>query len=110
MATFSLTPGLGFTGVLDYSVADARKFEYYTTKSLEPENLFDVIPKELHHFLKVLTHRAVDMGWTNEVEGMNWEGQGILQIPDNIEDQESAWKNLLEDYRQISLEKINEYS
>ena len=107
---FALTPGQGFSGVLDYSTHEARKFYSTAVKPLEMDNPFDVLPEGLHHFLKMVTKRAEDMGWSKRDHDANWEGQGILQIPDNVEDEQSKSKTLTEDYGQVSLDKVCAYS
>lgn len=42
--TFALTPGQGFSGVLDYSTHEARKFYLSAIKPLELDNPFNVLP------------------------------------------------------------------
>lgn len=58
----------------------------------------------------MVTKRADDMGWLKQDQDINWEGQVILQILDNIKDEQSESKTLTEDYGQISLEKVWAYS
>ena len=107
---FALTPGAGLAGVIDYSTAEGRKFYSIATRPLDPDNRYDATPEGLLPFLKELNRKATEYNWNAYDDTVNWEGQGILTIPDNVNDNNCDSKPLLNDYGQISLEKVREYS
>ena len=107
---FALTPGEGLQGIIDYSTESGRKFFKQATVALEPEELFSATSEGLQHFLKLLKIRADDYGWNQHDEGDNWQDHGILWIADDVDDPDCESKNLLDDYGQVELEKVQSYS
>ena len=96
---FSLTPGGANLGILDYS--QKTHFYHYkgATAKLE-EELYDCTPDGFYQFVKSLKKRAESYGWT-KVGGV------FMMLPNNNPDAQPI--NLLEDYGQVTLERVQEH-
>ena len=97
---FALTPAMTRDGLVDYSTAQGRKLYDNATAKLDDE-LFDCNAEDLHAFLKSLKDRAREHGW----EG---EGTGILSIPEDPLDPDTAFASLIDNHGEISIETIRQ--
>ena len=93
---FSLTPGLSNVGVLDYSTKDGRSHYRAATTKLT-EDLYDCDPEGFYQFMRTLEKRANEFGWSKP--------GGLLFISPRPN---ATPKNLLVDYGQINLERIQQ--
>ena len=102
MATFYLNPASAMMGVLDFTDVESRKYFHKATKKLDSEELYDCTPGNMHHFLKLLKHRANENGWDNEVTGVLW-------IPEDHQDQNSELRYLPTEYGRVTMEQITNF-
>ena len=93
---FSLTPGLSNTGVLDYSTKEGKSHYKAATAKIS-EDLYDCSPEGFYQYLKSLEKRANEFGWSKP--------GGLLFVSPRPN---ATPKNLLEDYGQITLERIQQ--
>ena len=102
MTTFYLNPTSAMVGVLDFTDVESRKYFHKATKKLDSEELYDCTPGNMHHFLKLLKHRANENGWDNEVTGVLW-------IPEDHQDQNSELCYLPTEYGRVTMEQITNF-
>ena len=100
--SFFLNPASAMVGTLDFSRPEARKYYSRATKKLDSEDLFDCTPGNMYHFLKLLSHRANENGWDDEISGILW-------IPEDINDQNSDLRYLPTEYGRVTLEQISAF-
>ena len=86
-------------GVLDFTDIESRKYFHKATKKIDSDELYDCTPENMHHFLKLLQHRANEHGWDNEVTGVLW-------IPEDHQDQNSKLRYLPKEYGTVTMEQI----
>ncbi len=98
---FALNPAAAIDGVIDYGTIEGRKLYGYATKKLD-EELFDCNAEGLYQFLQSLGNRASEYGWDNDAEG-------IIKIPENDIDADAELFSLIEEYGQLTMERIREY-
>jgi hypothetical protein len=98
---FALNPAAAINGVIDYSTIEGRKLYGYATKKLD-EELFDCNADGLYQFLQSLGNRASEYGWDNDAEG-------IINIPENDIDVDAEEFSLIEEYGQLTMDRIREY-
>ena len=96
---FFLNPSSALVGTLDFSRPEARKYYTKATKKLDTEELFDCTPGNMYHFLKLLTHRANEYGWDDEISGILW-------IPEDINNQNSELRYLPTEYGRVTIDQI----
>ena len=95
---FALTPSIAITGVVHFLSPEGRKLFQTGTYKLEDE-LFDCNPDGLYQFLKSLSARAEEFGWTGN--------DGCLMIPkDPVNNLLGDSESLCEHYGTIPVERI----
>jgi hypothetical protein len=103
VAQFSLTPARAIRGVINYSLSSGIKLYNKATSPLNNDNPFDCTSDKLFPFLKMLADRAKEFGWYDQITG-------ILSIEaEDSTPAEPKYENLLEQYGQITLERIREH-
>ena len=98
-APFYLNPASAMVGVLDFTDVESRKYFHKATKKLDSEELYDCTPGNMHHFLKLLKHRANENGWDSDVTGVLW-------VPEDHQDQSSELRYLPTEYGRLTMEQI----
>ena len=78
-----------------------RSIYLNATAKLE-EELYDCDPEGFYQFIQSLKTRAAECGWDDE-------DSGVLMIPEEPGEKESAAINLLDEYRTICLETLTDY-
>lgn len=96
---FGLTPGLAHQGIIDYNTKAGFALYKSATKPVS-EVRYDCDPDEFYTFLQTCKNRALGFGWSDV--------GGILNVPIN-NNQNAPTLNLLEEYGQLSLERIKEH-
>ena len=99
---FFLNPSRAMVGTLDFSRPEARKYYTRTTKKLDDDDPFDCTPSNMYHFLKLLTQRANESGWDDEISGILW-------IPEDLNDQNSELRYLPTEHGIITLDQISAF-
>jgi hypothetical protein len=103
-APFALTPAVAVTGVVDFKSREGHKLFQTATSKLE-EELFDCTPDGTYQFLKSLSARAEECGWTSDTGG-------FLRIPKDLSTPLSRLgdtESLLDTYGTITIEKIRRW-
>ena len=101
-AAFYLNPASAMVGVLDFTDVESRKYFHKATKRLDSEELYDCTPGNMHHFLKLLKQRANENRWDDEIVGVLW-------IPEDHQDQDSALRYLPTEYGRLTMQQITAF-
>jgi hypothetical protein len=101
VARFALTPAVAVTGVVDFKTPEGRKLFQTATHKLEDE-LFDCDADGLYQFLKSLSARAEEFGWSEDTGG-------FLRIPKNLADLLGDSESLIDNYGTIPIQRIREW-
>ena len=99
---FYLNPASAMVGILDFTDVESRKYFHKATKKLDYDELYDCTPGNMHHFLKLLRHRANENGWDSDVTGVLW-------VPEDHQDQDSALRYLPTEYGRVTMEQITNF-
>jgi len=95
--TFALAPGLiDEDKILDYKSPGGKKLYKEATTALP--TTFDCEPHDLSLFLSEVDFRAEEYSW-----------QQVLQIPEDIEDQESPKHYLVQEYGLVTLDQVKNH-
>lgn len=105
MTMFALMPRLGFDRVLDHSTEGAKN-----SVPGQPSPWKKTIFLNYNQTWAMVTKCAIDVGWSFVDGTLNWKGQGILQIPDDLLEPGCDSKALSDGHDQISIERVREYS
>jgi hypothetical protein len=98
---FALTPAIAIEGIVNFATRGGVRLYTSASQKLE-EDQYDCKPEGLYQFLQSLTSRAHEFGWDDELGG-------ILMIPGDPNDPLTDLENLIENYGQISLERIRAF-
>ena len=98
---FALNPAQATVGVIDFTRESNVKLHKRATSRLS-EDLFDCVPEDLNHFLKLLGDRSSEFSWNDPIVG-------IMMIPENPADYDTTYTNLLTNHGQISLQRIRTF-
>ena len=98
---FALNPAQATVGVIDFTRESNVKLHKRATSKLS-EDLFDCVPEDLNHFLKLLGDRSSEFSWNDPIVG-------IMMIPENPADYDTTYTNLLTNHGQISLQRIRTF-
>ena len=98
--TFAIAPALAIAGIIDMGSSEGRKMYKDGTASIS-DPLFNLLSTGLKLFLSGLRRRARLYGWpaTN----------GILQIPEDSNNQASPTHNLITEYGEVTGEMIRRH-
>ncbi|HSN66235.1 MAG TPA: hypothetical protein VLS94_06315, partial [Fusibacter sp.] len=94
---FSLSPGLYFNQVIDYSTPQGTKLFNKATEKLQ-EELFDVDADNLHGFLDALDDKSMYYGWKD-----------ILSIPLDVDEPFDDLIYLVTNYGELSMQQIYDH-
>ena len=102
--TFALTPASAVEGVVDFNTKIGSRVYSLGTNRLDPEELFDCVPEDMYPFLKMMSERAIEMGWSNM-------RTGITQIPrpGQTHHESPSTDNLLTNYGEIPMTRIRAF-
>ena len=101
-AQFYLNPASAMVGTLDFTDVESRKYFHKATKRLDPDELYDCTPGNMHHFLKLFNQRANENGWDNDITGVLW-------IPEDHRDANSELRYLPTEYGRRTMEQIDAF-
>lgn len=98
---FALAPGRAVGAIIDYSTSEGIKLYRSATYQLVPEDEhFNVEPSTRRALIKAFADRSFEHGWN----------ASTLSVPDDLEDELGAQKNLLTQYGEISLEHLRAHA
>ena len=101
-AQFYLNPASAMVGTLDFTDVESRKYFHKATKRLDPDELYDCTPGNMHHFLKLFKQRANENGWDDEITGVLW-------IPEDHQDANSELRYLPTEYGRRTMSQIDAF-
>ena len=95
---FALTPYQAVRGVINYGTTEGRKYYERATAPLS-DTRFNCQSDSLRSFLEDVDRRASVFAWDN----------GILQIPQDINDPQTDHKYLVDQYGEVDMDMIHDY-